>query len=145
MTDINRQIALGTSQLANPLGDNSSKVDSKNGIKMDDFLKILAASMSNPSLSGGEGGGENGTDYISQLVQFTTLEQLQELGSNLEYTMMMTQQQQAISMVGKTATMYENGEKITGTIEKVKFSSGFATLVVNGKDYLMSQMIEVGE
>ena len=145
MTDINRQMALGTSQLANPSSYSSSKADSKNGIKMDDFLKILAASMSNPSLSGSEGGGSNGTDYICQLVQFTTLEQLQELGSNLEYTMMMTQQQQAISMVGKTATMYENGEKITGPIEKVKFSSGFATLVINGKDYLMSQMIEVGE
>lgn len=101
MTDINRQMALGTSQLTNPSSYSSSKADSKNGIKMDDFLKILAASMSNPSLSGSEGGGGNGTDYISQLVQFTTLEQLQELGSNLEYTMMMTQQQQAISMVGK--------------------------------------------
>ncbi|RSU15494.1 flagellar basal body rod modification protein [Vagococcus carniphilus] len=131
--------------MGNTAGFSTERQDKKNGIKMDDFLKILAASMSNPSLSGSEGGGNSGTDYISQLVQFTTLEQLQELGSNLEYTMMMTQQQQAISMVGKKATMFDNGKNITGTIEKVKFSSGFATLVVDGKDYLMSQMIEVGE
>ncbi|MFC6348056.1 flagellar hook capping FlgD N-terminal domain-containing protein [Vagococcus carniphilus] len=145
MTDIKQQLPVGTRQMGNTAGFSTERQDKKNGIKMDDFLKILAASMSNPSLSGSEGGGNSGTDYISQLVQFTTLEQLQELGSNLEYTMMMTQQQQAISMVGKKATMFDNGKNITGTIEKVKFSSGFATLVVDGKDYLMSQMIEVGE
>lgn len=145
MTDIKQQLPIGSKQMSQNVGFSSGNQEKKNGIKMDDFLKILAASMSNPSLSGSEGGGNSGTDYISQLVQFTTLEQLQELGSNLEYTMMMTQQQQAISMVGKTATMFDNGKNITGTIEKVKFSSGFATLVVDGKDYLMSQMIEVGE
>lgn len=145
MTDIKQQVPIGAKQMSHNVGFSTKNQEKNNGIKMDDFLKILAASMSNPSLSGSEGGGNSGTDYISQLVQFTTLEKLQELGSNLEYTMMMTQQQQAISMVGKKATMFENGENITGTIEKVKFSSGFATLVVDGKDYLMSQMIEVGD
>lgn len=137
MVEINQQL-MGVTQ------SQTTKNSQKNGIKMDDFLKILSASMSNPSLTGSESGGSSGTDYISQLVQFTTLEQLQELGSNIEYTMMMTQQQQAISMVGKKATMVENGKTINGTIEKVKFSSGFATLVVDGKDYLMNQMLEVG-
>ncbi len=43
------------------------------------ILKILAASMSNPSMGGSDSSGGGSTDYISQLVQFTTLESLNEL------------------------------------------------------------------
>ena len=51
---------------------------------MDDFLKILAASMSNPSMGGSDSSGGGSTDYISQLVQFTTLESLNELSENVD-------------------------------------------------------------
>ena len=52
------------SNTASTMGvDNRQKSDPSD-ISMDDFLKILAASMSNPTVMGGEsgGGGNAGTD-----------------------------------------------------------------------------------
>lgn len=100
--------------------------------------------MSNPSMGESGGGSSGGTDYISQLVQFTTLEQIQTLSSNVEYTMMMTQQQQAISMIGKEVKVMDGDKTVSGKIDKVKFATGFATIEVNGKDYLMSNILELG-
>lgn len=111
-------------------------------ISMDDFLKILAATMSNPSFSGDSSGG--GTDYISQLVQFTTLEQLNELSETVMTSVILQQQQQAFGLIGKEVTVLDNEEKITGIIEKVRFSNGYATIVVNGKEYTMSAIEEIG-
>ncbi|MBO0476968.1 flagellar basal body rod modification protein [Vagococcus sp. DIV0080] len=117
---------------------------SNNGLDMDGFLKILAASMANPSFDGSDGG--NGTDYITQMVTFATLEQLQEMGEDLEYTMMMAHQQQAIGLIGKTVTVVVGkDETVEGVVEQVKFVGGLATLVIDGEDYLMSQVSVIGE
>lgn len=35
-------------------------------------------------------------------------------------------------------------ETLSGTIEKVRFSNGYATIVVNGKEYSMSAIQEIG-
>ena len=115
-------------------------------ISMDDFLKILAASMSNPSMSAdSSSSGSGGTDYISQLVQFTTLEQLNTLSDTLTTSTLIVQQQQAFQLIGKQVTM--NGEEgnESGKVEKVRFQNGYATLVVNGTEYKMSALQEVGE
>lgn len=111
-------------------------------ISMDDFLKILAATMSNPSFSGDSSGG--GTDYISQLVQFTTLEQLNELSETVMTSVILQQQQQAFGLINKEVTVLDGKEKVTGVIEKVRFSNGYATIVVNGKEYNMSAIEEIG-
>ncbi|WP_314061257.1 flagellar basal body rod modification protein [uncultured Vagococcus sp.] len=140
MTEVSSQMPMGRSSTS----AQSAKSQNSSGINMNDFLKILAASMSNPSLGGESGGSNGGTDYISQLVQFTTLEQIQTLSSNVEYTMMMTQQQQAISMIGKEVKVMDGDKTVSGKIDKVKFATGFATIEVNGKDYLMSNILELG-
>ena len=106
-------------------------------ISMDDFLKILAASMSNPSMGGSDSSGGGSTDYISQLVQFTTLESLNELSETLTTSVILQQQQQAFSLINKQVTLMD------GT-EKVRFANGYATIVVNGKEYSMSAIQEIG-
>ena len=107
-------------------------------ISMDDFLKILAASMSSDSSGGGS------TDYISQLVQFTTLESLNELSETLTTSVILQQQQQAFSLINKQVTLMDGTETLSGTIEKVRFANGYATIVVNGKEYSMSAIQEIG-
>nr|WP_252894837.1 flagellar hook capping FlgD N-terminal domain-containing protein [Liquorilactobacillus satsumensis] len=43
-------------------------------VSMDDFLKILSASMQNPSMSSdSSSGGSSSTDYVSQLAQLRPL------------------------------------------------------------------------
>lgn len=112
-------------------------------ISMDDFLKILAASMSNPSMGGSDSSGGS-TDYISQLVQFTTLESLNELSETLTTSVILQQQQQAFSLINKQVTLIDGTETLSGTIEKVRFANGYATIVVNGKEYSMSAIQEIG-
>ncbi|HJA89966.1 MAG TPA: flagellar basal body rod modification protein [Candidatus Jeotgalibaca merdavium] len=117
---------------------------SNSDMNMEDFLKILAASLSMPSMGGSEGGSDQSMDYMSQMIQFSTIEQLQDLSTSLTTTMLMTQQQQALTMIGKEVTVVQDGERITGTVEKAKFLNGYATLHINGKDYYMNSVMEVG-
>ena len=116
-------------------------------ISMDDFLKILAASMSNPTVMGGDsgGGGNAGTDYINQFIQFTSLQQMTEIGDNLTTSIQMNQQQQAFEMIGREVTIADGDEKIYGKVEKVRFVDGYATVVVAGIEYYLSAVQEVGD
>lgn len=116
-------------------------------ISQEDFLRILAAEISNPSFDGGEGGGSGGqTDFMGQLIQMNMLDQMTELTTSIQATMLMTQQQQALSMVGKQVTVAGNEEgMVSGVVDKVRFSNGFATIQINGVEYSLSSIIEVGE
>ena len=81
-------------------------------------MKILAASMSNPSMGGSDSSGGGSTDYISQLVQFTTLESLNELSETLTTSVILQQQQQAFSLINKQVTLIDGTETLSGTIER---------------------------
>lgn len=123
---------------------NKSK-KSNSDMNMDDFLKIMAASLRMPSVaSEGGSGSDNSMDYMNQMIQFSTIEQLQTLTDSLTTTMLMTQQQQAVSMIGKEVTVAQDGSVVTGIVEKTRFFNGYATLQINGKDYYMSNIQEVG-
>lgn len=113
-------------------------------IDQEGFLKIMAASISNPSMSGEEGGSQ--TDYLNQLTQFNMLDQLTDLTETIQTTLLMTQQQQALSLVGKEVTVAGAEDGLaTGTVEKVRFSNGYATIQVDGVDYGLNSILEVGE
>lgn len=115
-------------------------------IDQEDFLKILAAEISNPPIDSGDGGSGSNTDFMGQLIQMNMLDQMTELTSAIQSTMLMTQQQQALSMVGQQVTVAGHEEGlVTGTVEKVRFSNGYATIQVNGLEYNLNSLIEVGE
>lgn len=116
-------------------------------LDMEQFLYIIANAMSMPSFDGGGGGDAGGaTDYIGQMVQFGVLNQMQELTQTMQSTLLMSQQQQATSLIGKEVKVAgEEGEFITGVVERVRFSQGFGTIIVDGEEYNMSALIEVGE
>lgn len=112
---------------------------------MDDFLKIMAAAIKMPAMSeeGGDSGGS--TDYMAQMIQFSTMEQLKDLTESLNTTMLMTQQQQALAMIGKTVTVTGEATITTGVVDKVKFANGYATLMIGGKDYYLNDVQSVEE
>ncbi|WP_208558988.1 hypothetical protein [Marinilactibacillus kalidii] len=115
-------------------------------LDMEQFLTIISKAMSMPSLDGGSGGsGGNETDYIGQMVQFGMLNSMQELTDTMQTTMLMTQQQQAVGMVGKQVTLKtEADQMVSGAVEKVRFDNGYATVQVNGTQYALNNIIEVG-
>lgn len=122
---------------------NTEKPDNMH-IDQEGFLRIMAASISNPSMSGG-GEGESQTDYLGQIAQFNMLDQLGQVTTTLQNTMLMTQQQQAINLVGKDVTLAgEEAQLVNGVVEKVRFSNGYATILVNGVEYGLNNLLEIG-
>lgn len=143
-------------------GEGKSVLEQRSGLSVDDFLKIMAAEMQNQSPMGAsEGGGGSKTDYMSQLAQFTSLEQMTDIVENLNYLNIMSQQQYSFSLIGKEVSLLVNKtdangnvirddkgaivrEDIKGTVEKVKFKDGSPMISVNGKDYQLGSIMEVG-
>lgn len=126
--------------------DQSAIREDNSFLSQEDFLKILAAEISNPSFDMGEGGGGGGkTDYMGQLIQMNMLDQMSELTTSIQSTMLMTQQQQALSLVGQTVKVLGEDDFVIGVVDKVSFKNGFATIQINGKEYSLNDVIEVGE
>ncbi|WP_407371259.1 flagellar hook assembly protein [Carnobacterium sp.] len=129
--------------------NNVSSTEKKNNeLATEDFLQIMAASIKMPSMPGesGSSGGGGETDYLAQLAQFNTLDQLTTVSETLNMNVLMTQQQQALSLLGKEVKVAgaESGF-ISGNVDKVKFDKGYATIQVAGKDYALNSILEVGD
>lgn len=94
--------------------------------------------------SGSSGGGSS-TDYMTSLAQYESLNTLMEMNKSLSASVAVQQQQEALGMLGKQVSLLDNGQQVSGKVEQVKFANGLATLVVNGQEYQMSSLSEVGE
>lgn len=115
-------------------------------LDMEQFLQIISSAMSMPSFDGQGSGGGSETDYIGQMVQFGMLNAMEDLNSSMQTTVLMSQQQQALGLVGKNVTLAsEEAQLISGPVEKVRFDNGYATLQVNGSMYQLNDVIEVSE
>ncbi len=113
----------------------------KSDLSVNDFLQIMAAEISNQSIMGGEGGSK--TDYISQLAQFTILEQMNSMAENISTLNFMEHQQYAFGLIGREVTLADGEENITGIVEKVKLYNGIAIIQVDGEEYYLGSVIEV--
>ena len=114
-------------------------------LSVNDFLQIMAAEIRNQSpFGGGEGGGGSNTSYLTQMAQFTTLEQLGGIAESINVLALMNQQQYTFGLIGKEVTVMDGDDKITGIVEKVKFQNGYAVIQVNDKNYTLGAIIEVG-
>jgi len=121
----------------------TSTAASSSSLNVEDFLKLMTAQLQNLDPM-----GENSADsseYISQMSQFTMLEQMNNLTESLSNLSVLSQQQISFSLVGKTATVNDGEKEITGVVEKVRYRSGYAYPVINGTEYSMDQVSEVGE
>ena len=129
--------------------NNISSTEKKNNeLATEDFLQIMAASIKMPSMPGesGSSGGGGETDYLAQLAQFNTLDQLTTVSETLNMNVLMTQQQQALSLLNKEVKVAgADSGFVSGTVDKVKFDQGYATIQVDGKDYTLNDILEVGE
>lgn len=119
-------------------------------LDQEDFLKIIAANISNPPIPGSEGGSGSETDFMGQMIQMNLLEQVTSLNESIQSTMLMTHQQQSLSLVGKTVKVNtvkdEKPLEIIGEVTKVRFTpNGMATVQVDGEEYFLQDVTEVGE
>jgi flagellar basal-body rod modification protein FlgD len=98
------------------------------------FLQLLVTQMSsqdplNP---------QSDTDFAAQLAQFSSLQQAQDMQSDLQNI-------QATGLIGQTVTVNPSAgaSAVTGMVSAVTMSSGIPSIIVNGQPYTLSQIAAV--
>lgn len=107
-------------------------------VNIDDFLQLISAQLQNQDMMN----PMSDTEFISQLAQFTSLQINQTLAENQSMAM-------AMDFLGKEVTVANAAntgslEKATGVVEKVTFYEGTPMVYVNGKQYSLYQVMEIG-
>lgn len=112
----------------------------------DEFLKLLITQLKhqdpvNPV---------DDKEFIAQLAQFSSLEQMQNLNTNLSDMMMAHQQLtalgQAMEMIGREVELFtKDGESLFGTVTGVQFRNGWPEIIVGGKLYDFTEVVAIRE
>ena len=105
---------------------------------MDDFLKLMVAQLQNQDMNN----TADTSEYTSQMAQFSMVQALTDLTE-------LTKTTYSLSMIGKEVTLAETKSDgslnvITGTVEGVNLYNGDAQIIVDGVNYPMSSVMEVG-
>jgi flagellar basal-body rod modification protein FlgD len=112
------------------------------------FLKLLVTQMqSQDPLS-----PSDSTQYVSQMAQFSSLEQMQNLNENLvgmatlqQNNALLSQLTQSSALIGKSVqwTDPNTGATNSGQVTAVKLQGGAALLEINGQDVPLSSVTMV--
>lgn len=108
------------------------------GVTADDFLKLMVAQLQNQDFMN----PVDDTQYVSQLAQFATMQQMQELAAY-------SKQSYVMSLVGKTVTAARfkvNGEieSVTGMIDKISLLDNDYMVYIGDKSFSLDQIMELG-
>ena len=81
---------------------------------------------------------------IPQMVSFTTLEQSKSMQTDIAQLRAEQQMLQANSLLGRTVEIQDESKaRITGQVTAVQMEEGTPKLVVNGKQYDLSQLVSI--
>ena len=118
----------------------STTVETANGsstLDMNDFFELMVAELQNQNMLD----SVDTTQYISQLAQFSTLSQMQELtkASQISY---------AVSLIGKEATVsstdsYGNVVTAAGIVDNIFFQNGDPYLVIGDAAFSIQDVVAV--
>lgn len=84
-------------------------------------------------------------EFIAQMAQFSSLEQMQNLNASLDSLRLMQAASQAASLIGREVTLLSPSgtDTITGIVESVTFNLGVPQIVVDGVEYSLGLVMEV--
>ncbi|NLJ81214.1 MAG: flagellar hook assembly protein FlgD [Firmicutes bacterium] len=89
-------------------------------------------------------------EFIAQLAQFSSLEQMQNLNTNLG-DLMLSQQKltalgQAMEMIGREVELFtKNGESLFGKVSGIQFKDNWPWIIVDGKMYDFGEVVAIKE
>ncbi len=118
----------------------------KDVLGKDDFLRLLTTQLRyqdpiNPVQD---------QEFVAQLAQFSSLEQMQNLNTTMG-EMMEAQQQltalgQAMNMLGKQVElMTRTGENLFGTVQGVQFRDAWPMIQVDGRLYDFGEVVSISQ
>lgn len=136
-------------QVASTNSGSTQEKTTQTGLKTlgkDDFLKLLITQVRyQDPLKPTED-----KEFIAQLAQFSSLEQMQNL--NKAFTDLATLEQnlfassamnQAVSLIGKNVEGTMNGTDFKGKVEGMKIVDGIPKVLVNGKEITLSSINKI--
>jgi len=105
-----------------------------------EFLKLLVTQLQNQDPMA----PTDNTEFIAQLAQFSSLEQMSNLNTSFESLGNYLVVNQATGLIGKTVSLQDDYMNvITGQVEKIVLSGGVPQIVVNGQEYNINQIYEI--
>ena len=99
-----------------------------------DFLKLLVAQLSSQDPMN----PQKDTDFIGQMAQFSSLEQLRGVQSSLTQLQSDQRMTQSNNMIGRYAVVQSGSQLVSGTVTAMTIQDGVPKLTVNGQDYDLS-------
>ncbi len=124
-------------------GTGNQEVDFKQdrmNLGKDDFLRLLITELRyqdalNPV---------DDREMIAQLAQFSSLEQMQNLGNKVEELARAQKATQAASLIGRTVTaVNSDGEEVAGKVTGVEFYGEYMYLTVADRKILFTNVLKI--
>lgn len=122
----------------------------KNALSMQDFFSLMVAELSNQDMFN----TVDNTQYITQLAQFSMMQAISDLSETFSASFSELSRAYStyygISLIGKEVTLAQLGDDGSifvrkGIVQSVNLFNGSAEIVVDGKAYGLSNVMEVKE
>ncbi|MDZ4774186.1 MAG: flagellar hook capping FlgD N-terminal domain-containing protein [Planctomycetota bacterium] len=133
---------------SNASSNSASTVASASNLDKDAFMKLLVSQLKNQDPLAPQDNGQ----YIAQLAQFSSLEQMQELNDNVvglavlqQNNALMSQLTQSSSLIGQQVRYTDptTQESRVGTVSSVKIEDDLAQLSIGGNNVPLGNVTEV--
>jgi flagellar basal-body rod modification protein FlgD len=136
----------------NTASGQSKPVTIGDGLGKDSFLKLLITQMRHQDPLE----PVKDTEYIAQLAQFNSLEQMQNLNDKFDKMLKWSQMTQASSLIGKeidgislSGIDGRDGQrdmaKVSGSVKEVRYVEGEPKLIVGTKEVRLSDVVRIYE
>ncbi len=122
MTNITAQSASQVSNTASTEQNTTTVENNNNNLGKDAFLELLVTQLKYQDPLSPMGNEE----FIAQMAQFSSLEQMQNMNTNMEQSLRMDTLSQGAALVGRTIETIdsETGLVLDGKVEKVVYEGG---------------------
>lgn len=130
--------SLGLQQTSEATVKSKSEKDNLS-LEFDDYLKIIVAQLQNQDMTN----PTDTSDFINQMVQYTTIQAMQEMNS-------LSKSSYAMSFIGKDVVIAETDSRgdvqtKNGVVEGVSLYYDEPVFIVDGKEYPMSSIMIAGK
>jgi len=138
----------GASNAAQQYSASSLTPEPSESLGKDAFMQLLVSQMRNQDPMS----PTSNEDFVAQLAQFSSLEQMQELNGNIlglavlqQSNALMSQLTDSAALIGKEVRYIEpaSGDEMTGNVTSVKIQDGLAVLNIDGEDIPLGNVTEI--
>lgn len=114
----------------------------------DSFMKLLVSQLQNQDPIN----PQSNEDFIAQLAQFSSLEQMENLNDSFlglailqQSNALMSQLTEGSTLIGQNVTYTDpaTGETLSGTVESIRIEDGIAVLNIGGENVPLMSVTEV--